>query len=46
MAAFDIPEVGRVALVADPQGAPFYIMAPIPKSERPRCQERRVRAQD
>lgn len=26
MPAFDIPEVGRIAMVADPQGAPFYIM--------------------
>jgi hypothetical protein len=24
--AFDIPNVGRIAMVADPQGAPFYIM--------------------
>lgn len=26
MPAFDIPGIGRVALVADPQGAPIYIM--------------------
>lgn len=26
MAAFDIPDVGRIAMVADPQGAPFYVM--------------------
>ncbi len=26
MPAFDIPNVGRIALVADPQGAPFYVM--------------------
>ncbi len=26
MAAFDIPNVGRIAMVADPQGAPFYVM--------------------
>lgn len=26
MPAFDIPEVGRMALVSDPQGAPFYVM--------------------
>lgn len=26
----DIPGVGRIALVADPQGAPFYVMTPIP----------------
>lgn len=29
MAAFDIPQ-GRIAMVADPQGNPFYIMKPIP----------------
>ncbi|WP_151955253.1 VOC family protein [Sphingomonas sp. EC-HK361] len=26
MPAFDIPNVGRMALVADPQGIPFYVM--------------------
>ncbi len=30
MPATDIPNVGRIALVADPQGAPFYVMTPIP----------------
>jgi predicted enzyme related to lactoylglutathione lyase len=30
MPAFDVPDVGRIALVADPQGNPFYIMKPIP----------------
>jgi predicted enzyme related to lactoylglutathione lyase len=29
MPAFDLP-VGRIALVADPLGAPFYVMAPKP----------------
>lgn len=29
MAAFDIPQ-GRIAMVADPQGNPFYIMKPTP----------------
>jgi predicted enzyme related to lactoylglutathione lyase len=24
--AFDIPDVGRIAMVSDPQGAPFYLM--------------------
>jgi predicted enzyme related to lactoylglutathione lyase len=28
--AFDIPDIGRIAMVADPQGGPFYIMKPIP----------------
>jgi uncharacterized protein len=26
----DIPQAGRVAMVADPQGAPFYVMRPTP----------------
>jgi predicted enzyme related to lactoylglutathione lyase len=30
MPAFDIPDVGRIAMVADPQGAPFYVMDPKP----------------
>ena len=30
MPAFDIPNVGRIALVADPQGAPFYVMRATP----------------
>jgi uncharacterized protein len=30
MPAMDIPNVGRIAMVADPQGAPFYVMKPIP----------------
>jgi len=31
----DIPNVGRIAMVADPQGAPFYIMKPIPPADKP-----------
>jgi uncharacterized protein len=31
MPARDLPNVGRIALVADPQGAPFYVMKPIPR---------------
>ena len=34
MAASDIPNVGRIAMVADPQGAPFYVMKPIPPAGR------------
>lgn len=30
MSASDIPDVGRIAMVADPQGAPFYVMKPSP----------------
>ncbi len=29
MAPFDIPQ-GRIAMVADPQGNPFYVMKPVP----------------
>jgi uncharacterized protein len=35
MPAFDIPNIGRIALVADPQGAPFYVMKPIPPAGKP-----------
>jgi len=35
MSAFDIPGVGRVAMVADPQGAPFYVMKPLPPEGDP-----------
>jgi uncharacterized protein len=34
MPAFDIPGVGRIAMAADPQGAPFYVMKPIPPEGR------------
>lgn len=30
MPAMAIPGVGRIAMVADPQGVPFYVMAPTP----------------
>jgi len=30
MPAMDIPDVGRVAMVADPDGVPFYVMTPKP----------------
>jgi predicted enzyme related to lactoylglutathione lyase len=33
MPAMDIPEIGRVALTSDPQGAPFYVMTPIPRGD-------------
>jgi uncharacterized protein len=35
MPAFDVPHVGRIAMVADPQGAPFYVMKPIPPADEP-----------
>ncbi|MFL6844126.1 MAG: VOC family protein [Allosphingosinicella sp.] len=31
----DIPNVGRFAMVADPGGAPFYVMTPLPQGEAP-----------
>jgi uncharacterized protein len=34
MPAFDIPDVGRIAMVADPQGASFYVMKPRPPAGR------------
>jgi predicted enzyme related to lactoylglutathione lyase len=33
MAPADIPGIGRFAMLADPQGAPFYIMKPIPPAD-------------
>jgi uncharacterized protein len=38
MGATDIPNVGRIALVSDPQGAPFYVMKPIPPAGDPNAQ--------
>jgi predicted enzyme related to lactoylglutathione lyase len=35
MPAFDAPGVGRIALVTDPQGNPFYIMKPTPPANNP-----------
>jgi predicted enzyme related to lactoylglutathione lyase len=35
MPAFDVPHVGRIAMVADPQGAPFYVMKPTPPADKP-----------
>jgi len=35
MPATDIPNVGRIAMVADPQGAPFYVMKPTPPGGDP-----------
>lgn len=33
MPAMDVPDVGRIAMVADPQGAPFYVMRPSGEGE-------------
>jgi hypothetical protein len=35
MAPTDIPNVGRIAMVADPGGAPFYVMKPTPPADEP-----------
>jgi uncharacterized protein len=35
MPPMDIPTVGRVALVTDPQAAPFYVMTPLPRADDP-----------
>ncbi|WP_129791892.1 VOC family protein [Sphingosinicella sp. CPCC 101087] len=31
----DIPGIGRFAMVADPGGAPFYVMKPLPRDDAP-----------
>jgi predicted enzyme related to lactoylglutathione lyase len=36
--ATDIPNVGRIAMVTDPQGAAFYVMKPIPPADDPNAQ--------
>jgi predicted enzyme related to lactoylglutathione lyase len=38
MPPFDIPNIGRIAMVSDPQGAPFYVMKPIPPADSPDAQ--------
>jgi predicted enzyme related to lactoylglutathione lyase/AcrR family transcriptional regulator len=35
MPAWDIPGVGRIAMVGDPQGAAFYVMAPVGEGPSP-----------
>lgn len=35
MPAWDKDNVGRMAMVTDPQGAPFYVMRPMPPADRP-----------
>ena len=35
MPAWDIPGIGRIAMVSDPQGAAFYLMAPIGEGPSP-----------
>ena len=35
MPATDMPGVGRIAMVTDPAGAPFYVMRPTPPADQP-----------
>ncbi len=35
MPATDIPHAGRIAMVGDPQGTPFYVMTPTPPPNMP-----------
>ncbi len=35
---FDIPDIGRVAMVTDPVGVPFYVMKPVPPEGQPDAQ--------
>jgi predicted enzyme related to lactoylglutathione lyase len=37
MPAFDIPQ-GRIAMIADPQGNPIYVMKPVPPPDKPDAQ--------
>ncbi|RIV87627.1 VOC family protein [Aurantiacibacter zhengii] len=38
MAATSMDGIGRIAMLADPQGAPFYVMAPTPPADDPDAQ--------
>ena len=38
MPATDLPNVGRIAMLGDPDGAAFYIMKPVPPSGDPNAQ--------
>ncbi|MEY2872854.1 MAG: hypothetical protein RLZZ373_225 [Pseudomonadota bacterium] len=42
MAAFDIPNVGRIAMVSDPQGAPFYVMRGAGEEQSTACDPDRI----
>lgn len=45
MPATDIPMAGRVAMVADPGGAPFYIMKPTPPPHDPEARSTAFQAE-
>ena len=38
MGPMDIPNVGRIAMMSDPQGAPFYVMKPTSPANDPNAQ--------
>lgn len=40
--AFDIPNIGRIAMVSDPQGAPFYVMRGASNEQSTACAPDRV----
>jgi predicted enzyme related to lactoylglutathione lyase len=42
MPPFDIPDVGRLALVSDPQGAPFYVMRGVSDESSTACDPERI----
>jgi len=42
LTAFDIPNVGRIAMVSDPQGAPFYVMRGMSNENSTACDPDRV----
>ena len=37
MPAFDIPNIGRIAMLSDPQGAPFYVMRGVSEGTSTAC---------
>lgn len=46
MEPFDIPEAGRAAFVADPQGVMFYIMKPKPPADQPDAESKSFAAME
>jgi len=42
MPAFDMPDVGRIAMLADPQGAPFYVMRGATEEQSTACAPERA----
>lgn len=42
MPAFDMPDVGRIAMLSDPQGAPFYVMRETTDEQSTACAPERA----